>query len=142
MQPEVSAAWHRALMRTPNQLRGDAAERLVADRLTLEGWRILGHQVRVERAEIDLLAVDPGPPSAIVAIEVRWRTRRDFGLAEETVDRHKVRRLRRALWIVCERGQLPDGTTVPRTAARVDVVAVEPGPIPGDVALRHHRAVG
>ncbi|MFL5769113.1 MAG: YraN family protein [Chloroflexota bacterium] len=44
--------------RTAAQLAGDDAERLVADRLELEGWTILGRNVRVGRHEIDLVAVD------------------------------------------------------------------------------------
>lgn len=129
-------------MRTPGQRRGDAAEALVADRLAGSGWTILGRQIHVGRAEIDILAIDPGPPRALVAVEVRWRGRRDFGLAEETVDRRKIQRLRRATWALRERGGLPDGATVPRLPARIDLVAVEPGVMGGPVRVRHHRGIG
>jgi len=69
-------------MRTAAQRAGDDAEALAAAHLRTLGWRVLARQVRVGRAELDLLAIDPGPPPALVVVEVRWRSRREFGLAE------------------------------------------------------------
>jgi len=121
-------------MRTTAQLAGDEAEARVAALLTDGGWRILARQLRVGRSEIDLLAVDPGPPPALVVVEVRWRSRRDFGLAEETVDGRKRARLRRAAFVLRELGTLPDGTALPPLPVRFDLIVVEPGD-----RLRHHR---
>ena len=91
--------------------------------------------VIVGRSELDLVAVDPNGPSLVV-IEVRWRSRRDYGLAEETVDRLKLDRLRRAAFRLLESGHFADGTPVPKLSLRFDLVVVEPsGP------LRHHRHV-
>jgi len=129
-------------MRTPGQQVGDVAEDLIADRLSARGWVVLGRNVHVGRAEIDILAIDPGPPRNLVAVEVRWRTRRDFGLAEETVDWRKIQRLRRAAWALREGAILADGTTIPRIPTRIDLIAVEPGAGNGPVRVRHHRAVG
>jgi hypothetical protein len=50
--------------RTPAQRAGDAAEDAVAVALATSGWRILGRRVRVGRLELDIVAVDPGPPPA------------------------------------------------------------------------------
>ena len=69
--------------RTRSQRTGDAAERLVADRLEAAGWTILGRNLRLSREELDLVAVDPGPPGALVLIEVRSRGTREFGLPED-----------------------------------------------------------
>jgi putative endonuclease len=121
-------------MRTAAQRAGDAAEAHVAVYLTSMGWQVLGRQVRVGRAEIDLLATDPGPPASLVIVEVRWRARRDFGLAEETVDGRKRARLRRAAFALRDAGHLPDGRRLPALAYRFDLVVVEPGG-----RLRHHR---
>ena len=128
--------------RTSAQRLGDAAESLVAIRLAALGWRILGRQVRIGRDEIDLLAVDPGPPMELVVVEVRWRSRRDFGLVEETFDWRKRRHLHRALYALLATGRLADGQVVPALAGRVDLVVVEP-PSVGDVTprIRHHRSV-
>lgn len=121
-------------MRTNAQHHGDAAEQLVADRLTAGGWAILGRNVHVGRYELDLIAVDPGPPRTLVAVEVRWRSDRAFGLPEETVDARKRIRVRAAAYGLLERGTLPDGSPLPHLPLRFDLVVVEPGD-----RIRHHR---
>lgn len=129
---------------TPAQRTGDDAEALVATRLEGAGWTILARNLRLGRDELDLLAVDPGPPMATVIVEVRRRNRRDFGLAEETLDWPKRRALRRALGRLLEDGALPDGTPLPPHPLRVDLVAIDPGPpggAPGQPSVRHHRAI-
>ena len=75
--------------RTAAQQAGDSAESLVLVRLLAAGWTVLARNVHVGRHELDLVAVDPGPPAALVVVEVRWRRSRGFGLPEETVD-HRV----------------------------------------------------
>jgi putative endonuclease len=121
-------------MRTDAQHAGDDAERLVADHLSAQGWTILGRNVHVGRFELDLIAVDPGPPPYLVAIEVRWRASRGFGLPEETVDGRKRARVRAAAYGLLERGTLPDGSPLPRLPLRFDLIVVEPGD-----RIRHHR---
>jgi Holliday junction resolvase-like predicted endonuclease len=129
--------------RTAAQRSGDAAEAMVVARLVAAGWHVLGRQVRVGRAELDLVAVDPRPPPALVVVEVRWRGSRDFGLAEETVDGRKVARLRAGLARLLAAGILPDGAPLPRLPARIDLVAVEPPIAPaGAPRFRHYRAIG
>ena len=122
--------------------RGAAAEGYVLRRLERAGWRILGRNVRVRRLELDIVAVDPGPVARLVAIEVRFRADRQFGLAEETFDRGKRLRTVRALAAIGGAGHLPDGTPVPHLAPAVDLIVVEPA-TPGSRAwrVRHHRDV-
>jgi putative endonuclease len=120
--------------RTDAQRTGDAAEAVVAERLEAAGWAILARNVHVGRHEIDLVAVDPGPPRALVVIEVRWRVDRAFGLPEETVDHRKRVRVRQAAYGLLDRGSLPGGATLPRLPLRFDLVVVEPGG-----RIRHHR---
>ena len=121
-------------MRTDAQRSGDDAETFVADRLAGTGWVILARNVHVGRYELDLVAVDPGPPRSLVAVEVRWRAGRAFGLPEETVDHRKRSRVRAAAYGLVERGILPDGSPVPRLPLRFDLIVVEPGQ-----RMRHHR---
>ena len=121
-------------MRTAAQHAGDDAEAHVAAYLGGLGWRVLGTRVRVGRAELDLVATDPGPPPALIVVEVRWRSRRDYGLPEETVDGRKRGRLHRAGYALRELGQLPDGTPLPMLPIRFDLVVVEPND-----QLRHYR---
>jgi putative endonuclease len=110
---------------------------LVAAQLAAAGWTILGRQVRVGRAELDIVAIDPGPPANVVIVEVRFRRTRDFGLPEETIDHRKLARLRVAAHALRALGTLPDGTRLPPLALRLDIVVIEPGK-----PLRHHRHVG
>jgi len=125
--------------RTAAQLAGDTAEELVAARLSDEGWTVLARNIHVGRHELDLVAVDPGPPPSLVIIEVRWRGRRDFGLAEETFDHRKRAHLRTAVGRLLEDG-LPDGRSVPRLPIRIDLVVVEPpASAAGAPRMRHHR---
>ncbi len=119
---------------SPAHRAGDHAERLVASTLVEAGWTILARNVHVGRHEIDLVAVDPGPPAALVIVEVRWRGSRDFGLPEETVDHRKRARVRAAAYGLLDRAALPDGSSLPRLPLRFDLVVVEPGD-----RIRHHR---
>ena len=122
-------------MRTAVQDSGDAAETLVARTLIAAGWRILARNLRVGRGELDIVALDPGPPVELVIVEVRWRGRRDFGLAEESLDHRKRGHLRTAIARLLADG-LPGGVRLPSHALRVDLVVVEPGD-----RIRHHRHV-
>jgi putative endonuclease len=143
----VSGGWHHPAVdghpgalprnRTPAQRLGDDAEALVAKRLTEQGWSILARNVHVGRHELDLVAVDPGPPAPpqLVIVEVRLRSTRAFGLAEETVDFRKRRHVRDAAWTIIAAGSLPDGRPLPRLGLRFDLVVVEPDP----PRIRHHR---
>lgn len=119
---------------------GDAGERLVSARLEAAGWTILARNVRLGRGELDLVAIDPGPPPALVVLEVRRRGRRDFGLAEETLDYRKRAALRRGVGALLASGTLPDGRPLPSVPIRVDLVAVDRRE-DGRLSLRHHRAI-
>jgi putative endonuclease len=142
-------------MRTEGQRAGDTAEQKVAETLRSAGWTILGRAVHVGRAELDIVAVDPGPPPSLVIVEVRFRSSRAFGHPEETVTREKGLRLRRAALALVTEGRLPSGPPVPRLPLRIDLVAVEPEREHGSerrpetrspggrgrLAIRHHRGV-
>lgn len=128
-------------MRTAQQQTGDAAEAFAAAHLEGLGWAILGRNVRAGRGELDLVAVDPGPPAELVIVEVRRRSSRAFGLAEETVAFRKRTHLRVAIGRLLGDG-LPDGVPLPRLPLRIDLIVVEPGERPVDAPrLRHHRAI-
>ena len=129
--------WQSPAMRTAAQRAGDDAEARVAAHLEGLGWRVLATHVHVGRSELDLVATDPGPPAALVVVEVRWRSRRDYGLPEETVDGRKRARVHRAGFALRELGELPNGTALPVLPVRFDLVVVEPGD-----RIRHYRHGG
>src|ERR1035437_3986269 len=113
--------------RTDRQKAGDAAEALVAERLAARGWLILARNIPAGRSELDIVAVAPGPPARLVVVEVRWRRSREFGLPEETFDYRKRAHLRAGVARLLERGQLPDGSDLPRLPLSLDLAVVEPG---------------
>lgn len=121
-------------MRTAAQRAGDAAEARVAEHLSGLGWQVLATHLRVGRAELDLVAVDPGPPAELVIVEVRWRRRRDYGLPEETVDGRKRARLHQAGFALTAGRPLVGGARMPALPLRFDLIVLEPGR-----PLRHHR---
>ena len=125
---------------TEAQRIGDAGERLAARLLVDGGWRIVARNLRLGRDEVDLLAVDPGPPASLVVVEVRRRGRRDFGVAEETLDHRKRAALRRVAGELVRRRALPDGTPLPLFPLRVDLIAIDPGR-DGRPSVRHHRGI-
>ena len=126
---------------------GAAGEAVVGEYLTRIGWTILARNVRVGRSELDLVAVDPGPPAALVIVEVRANRTSRFGLPEETVDREKLRAVYRGALALRVAALLPGGARLPRLPLRVDVVSVEIAPQLGHglggTVLRHLRgAIG
>ena len=125
---------------TDAQRIGDSGEQMIAERLEAAGWTILARNLRLGRDELDLVAVDPGPPPALVVLEVRRRGRRDFGFAEETLDHRKRAALRRGVGSLLASGALPDGRPLPSLPVRVDLVAMDPGE-DGRLSVRHHRAI-
>ncbi len=80
-------------MPSPTQLFGFARERMAAELLEEQGYRIEARNWRGAHGEIDLIAWEG---DLLCFVEVRARTREDFGLPEETVDRRKQRKIIRA----------------------------------------------
>jgi putative endonuclease len=84
------------MVKTARQQAGRVAEDEVAAHLAGSGWRVVGRNVVVGKDEIDILAIDPGPPPELVFVEVRSATSDRFGTPEERVDPEKVAHLYRA----------------------------------------------
>lgn len=73
--------------------RGAAAEALAARHLEAHGLKVLGRNLACPAGELDLVCLDRG---VLVIVEVRQRSRADFGGATASVDSRKRRRLLRA----------------------------------------------
>ena len=84
-----SGGGHRA----STQLVGQAAEALAADLVRAEGLEVIARNFRCRAGELDLVCCDG---DLLVVIEVRRRTRVDFGGAAGSVGAAKQRRIRRA----------------------------------------------
>lgn len=124
-------------MRTERQRRGSAAELDAANHLEQLGWLLIARNVRVGRDEIDVLAVDPGPPKNLVAVEVRSLRSSAFGAPEERVDRRKVGHMYRGLAAVCTSDAV--ATEHRRLARRVDLLIVDRRT--GATQVRHLRSL-
>lgn len=70
--------------------KGDFAELKACDFLQSHGLQLIIRNYRCVHGEIDLIMSDK---TEIVFVEVRSRSRADFGFAEESVDRHKQKKL-------------------------------------------------
>jgi len=110
------------------QDRGRAGEALAAAYLELMGCRLVARNVRLGGVEVDLV-VDDGPSRVLV--EVRLRSRGDYGGAAETLGPAKRDRLRRAASVLVQQGV---------RHPRVDVVAVDLTPT-GAVIAHYRNAV-
>jgi putative endonuclease len=119
-------------MRTLRQSRGAAAEDAAVAHLEGLGWRVIARNVKVGRDEIDIVALDPGPPANLVCVEVRSATSANFGTPEERMDRLKVGHLYRAMRAY----QVIEGRGLPR---RVDLVVVDNRA--GSPEIRRLRAI-
>lgn len=126
--------------RTARQRSGDAAESLVGRLLEARGWRLLARNLHVGRSELDIVAVDPGPPPRLVIVEVRWRRSRAFGGAEESFGYRKRALMRVGVARLLSSGCIADGTPLPRLPVAVDLAVVEPG-FAGRPSVRLYRNV-
>ncbi len=106
---------------------GEEGERLAAEYLEREGFRILARGARAGGVEIDLIA---RRGRLLVFAEVKTRQSRRFGAPEEAVNHQKQARLVRGAraWLSAQ--------DAPRRAGRLrfDVITVEPAGAgaPGD----------
>ena len=112
-------------MGLPN-MRGRAGESLALAYLELIGCRVRERNPHIGGVEVDALVEDGADT---VVVEVKLRSRSDFGGAAAAVDGTKRQRLLRAASVLLDRGE-------PRV--RIDVVTVD---LTGDGAeLRHYRS--
>ena len=92
---------------------GSAGERIAAEFLRLKSFEIIDANVSFARREIDILARDG---CYLVAVEVKLRRGRGFGVAAEAIDARKLGRVQTAL-----SGFARDTNLSPR----VDVVTID-----------------
>lgn len=97
--------------------RGQAAEAAACRRLEALGYRILARNFRGRRGELDVVAIEDG---VLALVEVRYRSRNDFGGAAASITRAKRGRIIRTARELLARN--PDLARLP---ARFDVVEVD-----------------
>ncbi len=92
---------------------GSLGERIAALFLNLKGFEVIDANVRFARREVDILARDG---AYLVAVEVKLRWGRGFGVAAEAIDARKLARIQTALSGFARESKL---------APRVDVVTID-----------------
>lgn len=101
---------------------GDRGEAIAAAYLKRKHYRVLEHQYRYRKGDIDLICYDPSDErserGAIVFVEVKTRKNHRFGRPEDAVDATKQRRI-----IQVARGYLHD-RGLEDAPCRFDVVAI------------------
>jgi putative endonuclease len=124
---------------------GIAAEAIARRHLEALGWTILAVNVPAGRGELDLVALDPDAPGALVVVEVRGSRTQRFGAPEESVDRRKLARVRAAAFELLRTGWPVQHAAGRHRAVRIDVIAIDLDPAIGRGAggpvVRHLRGV-
>lgn len=119
-------------MPNPRQALGERAEAAVAAWLTARGWTVLARRWRCPEGELDIVALDPG--GILAAIEVKLRRTGRSGVPLESIDPHRLRRLRSAL------GRLATEQRMRTRGLRIDLVAVRAAD-DGRWRLTHHPGI-
>ncbi|NBS67987.1 YraN family protein [bacterium] len=120
-------------MPSTKQLQGTWAEEYVVQYLQRLGWEILARQFRTRMGEIDVIARDP--EGTWIFVEVKARRSHKYGLPEEAVTAHKIKKITRALQMYL------GGLKLAKVRYRIDVVALDMFP-QKPIFLRHFPAVG
>lgn len=102
--------------------RGDAAESAAAALLTAAGLQVLCRNFKCRGGELDLVCMDA---ATLVVVEVRSRSRRDYGGAAASVNWGKQRRI-----ITATRMFLAQRPQHAQRPLRFDVIAFEAGARP------------
>jgi putative endonuclease len=94
---------------------GQYGENLAADFLIRRGFKIISRNFQTVYGEIDLIAASG---DIFLFVEVKTRTRNDFGFPELAVDRKKISHLIKASQIYLARQQIS-------SAWQLDIISVE-----------------
>jgi putative endonuclease len=83
---------HTNLSDNNKRIIGTYAEKVAQDFLVKNGYVILATNFRTKIGEIDIIAYDK-PLDCLVFVEVKYRTKNDFGLPQEAVTKFKQRKI-------------------------------------------------
>jgi putative endonuclease len=110
---------------------GRRAEDRALRYLESQGLALIARNHRCRGGEIDLVMQDG---ATLVLVEVRSRSRRDYGGAAASIGPRKRRR-----FILAARHLLRTRPDLAKLRARFDVVAIDPGAAPGTTRLEWIR---
>ncbi len=96
---------------------GHEKEALAMDYLSALGFKIIERNYRIKQGEVDIICIDG---SALVFVEVKYRSSDDHGTAVEYVRPYKIRRIMKAAWHYIKHATRP----LPENY-RIDVIAID-----------------
>lgn len=112
---------------------GNFGQNLAKDYLLKRGYQICGENFRVLEGELDLIAAKD---KQLVFIEVKTRLSNKYGLPDEAVDGHKLRKMQEAaLKYMTNQGFNSDNY-------RYDLVAVLVDKNEKKAIIRHYKNIG
>ncbi len=116
-------------MKINNRETGRLAEELASKALIEKGYKILENNFSNRYGEIDIIAKDK---EILVFVEVKAKKGAEFGLPEEMINPHKLRKVKNMALIYMKGENLP---------CRIDVVAVVLSKENNLVRLTHYENV-
>lgn len=116
-------------MKASNRHIGYLAENLARKALRQKGYQILDSNFTNRFGEIDIIAKDK---DVLVFVEVKAKKGIDFGLPEEMINKHKLKRVQNMAAIYMKGKSLP---------CRIDVVAIILSAANELVRLTHYENV-
>lgn len=99
------------------QKLGFNAEAIAAQHLQTRGFSLVEQNYHSRWGEIDLIMTDT---QTLIFVEVRYRSRSDFGSAADSIDRRKQQRISRTALCYVQENNLDE-----KIAMRFDVVLIE-----------------
>jgi Holliday junction resolvase-like predicted endonuclease len=126
-------------VQTIRQRRGSQGEDIAVAWLLEREWRVIARNVKIgRRDEIDVIAIDPGPPTELVCVEVRSARSAAFGAPEERLSGAKVGHMYRAAMALARSAEMRK-LGAGRLPIRVDLLVVDLRN--SNRAVRHLRRV-
>ncbi len=114
----------------PKNNKGYIVEELVSSYLIKSGNRVVARNYRTKYGEIDIIYREKSSGTLVFA-EVKYRKNSLFGSPYEFVDRGKIRKLNRAIYVYLGEHNIPHSTPM-----RLDVFSVL-----GDGSVKHFKAI-
>lgn len=117
-----------------NQSVGRYGEDLAKEYLERKGYKIIGGNVKASYKEIDIIAVHE---EFLVFVEVKTRTNKTYGDADEAIDERKIKRLKQAISIY-----LSNNTDEKEYIdVRLDFISVDINKMKNSAKIKHYQDI-
>ncbi len=111
---------------------GNFGENLACDFLKRKGYKIIERNLKLSYLEIDIIARHK---KEVVFIEVKTRTTKDLGPAEDALRFLQIKKLKKAMVIYCAKEQIN------LKSVRLDLISVDLDKIKKVAKLKHYKNI-